>query len=187
MIPGKMLDPSIAIRASADPHELRVCAHLMAGSEPWLTLGRTVEASLATLQNSTKEVYVATTAHELLGFLILDLTGPLPGYIQTVCVAPQVRGQGLGARLVGFAETRIFQNSPNVFMCVSSFNEDARRLYERLGYEVVGVLKGYLVPEHDEVLLRKSRGPWTGFRTDRGGIGGAPSIPATGGPNAEHT
>jgi ribosomal protein S18 acetylase RimI-like enzyme len=170
-----MLDPSIAIRASVDPQELRICAHFMAGSEPWRTLGRTVEASLATLQNSTKEVYIAATAHELLGFLILDLTGPLPGYIQTICVAPQVRGQGLGARLVGFAETRIFQNSPNVFMCVSSFNVDARRLYERLGYEVVGVLKGYLVPEHDEILLRKSRGPWTGFTPEAAGFPNSPS------------
>lgn len=48
-------------------------------------------------------------------------------------------------------------------MCVSSFNADAQRLYARLGYEVVGTLRSYIVAEHDELLLRKTTGPWNGF------------------------
>lgn len=51
-----------------------------------------------------------------------------------------------------------------MFMCVSSFNIAARRLYDRLGYQVVGTLHGYIVPEYDEILLRKTVGPWDGFR-----------------------
>jgi ribosomal protein S18 acetylase RimI-like enzyme len=49
-------------------------------------------------------------------------------------------------------------------MCVSSFNGDALRLYLRLGYEVIGELKDYLVRGHSEILLRKSKGPWGEFR-----------------------
>jgi ribosomal protein S18 acetylase RimI-like enzyme len=64
---------------------------------------------------------------------------------------------------VKFAEERILEESPNVFMCVSSFNHDARRLYERLGYLVVGELTNYIVEGHSEILLRKSRGPLTTF------------------------
>ena len=71
----------------------------------------------------------------LAGFLILCMTGAFVGYIQTICIDPRCRGQGLGSRLVEFAEQRILRVSPNIFMCVSSFNEDARRLYERLGYQ----------------------------------------------------
>jgi ribosomal protein S18 acetylase RimI-like enzyme len=44
-------------------------------------------------------------------------------------------------------------------MCVSSFNEGASRLYQRLGYHVVGELRDYLVRGHSEILLRKTIGP----------------------------
>ena len=73
------------------------------------------------------------------------------------------RGRDLGARLVAHAERRIFRDSPNVFLCVSTFNTGARRLYHRLGYAEVGELTDYLVRGHGEVLLRKSRGPWSEF------------------------
>jgi ribosomal protein S18 acetylase RimI-like enzyme len=85
------------------------------------------------------------------------------GYIQTVCIDPARRGRGLGSKLVEFAEERILRVSPNVFMCVSSFNQGARRLYERLGYTVVGELTDYIVRGHSELLLRKTVGPLTGF------------------------
>ena len=69
---------------------------------------------------------------------------------------PRLRGQGLGSRLVKFAEDRILRISPNVFMFVSSFNDGARRLYHRLGYQVVGELTDYIVEGHSEILLRKT-------------------------------
>jgi ribosomal-protein-alanine N-acetyltransferase len=143
--------------------EVECCAQLMAGSEPWLTLGRTYEASLRIIQDPTREVYVARDEKGLAGFLILCMTGALVGYIQTVAVQPDRRGQGIGSRLLEFAEERILQESPNVFMCVSSFNHDAQRLYERLGYKVVGELTDYIVAGHSEILLRKTCGPLTGF------------------------
>jgi ribosomal protein S18 acetylase RimI-like enzyme len=69
----------------------------------------------------------------------------IAGYIQTVCVRADRRGQGLGAALIQFAEERIFRDSPNVFMCVSSFNADGRRLYERLGYEQIALRRAFVV------------------------------------------
>jgi [ribosomal protein S18]-alanine N-acetyltransferase len=139
------------------------CAHLMATSEPWLTLGRTYAASLRIVQDPTREVYVARDEAGLAGFLILCMTGAFVGYVQTVLVHPDRRGQGIGSRLLEFAEQRILRESPNVFMCVSSFNHAARRLYERLGYKVVGELTDYIVQGYSEILLRKTRGPLTGF------------------------
>jgi ribosomal protein S18 acetylase RimI-like enzyme len=160
---GRLSDAPGAIRRLAGVAELAICAKMMAESEPWLTLQRSLESSIRTLQDPDKEVYVLEDDDEILGFVVVDLRGPFPGYLQTVCVRSGERGQGHGERLIAYAEERIFRDSPNVFMCVSTFNPDARRLYERLGYTVVGELSDYIVRGHGEILLRKTRGPWSAF------------------------
>lgn len=159
-----MNTPTIEIRLPANKTELELCAHTMASSEPWLTLRRTYEKSLALLLNATKEVYLAAHANEIAGFIILDLNGAFKGYLQTICVLPNWRGRGVGTQLIAFAEARIFREAPNVFMCVSSFNPLAQKLYLRLGYEVVGVLRDYVVAGHDEILLRKTIAPLEEFQ-----------------------
>lgn len=154
---------SLTIAKLETDQEARTCARLMATSEPWVTLGRSYEASLRIIQDPTREIHVARAGEEIVGFVILCMTGAFVGYIQTICIHPDGRGKGLGSRLVEFAEQRILRESPNVFMCVSSFNHGARRLYERLGYSLVGELTDYLVLGHSELLLRKTIGPLSGF------------------------
>ena len=155
---------TMRVRRLGGEDEAAKCAQWMARSEPWITLGRGVEAALRLLRIRTKEVWVAEDEHGPQGFIVLDMSGPLPGYIQTVCVRPESRSRGIGAELVRFAEQRVFHHSPNMFLCVSSFNTSAQRFYARLGYDVVGTLKDFLVAGHDEILMRKTLGPWTDFR-----------------------
>ncbi|HME90120.1 MAG TPA: N-acetyltransferase [Myxococcaceae bacterium] len=135
------------------------CAEMMSSSEPWLTLGRTREKALELLTRRDRESYVALRDGRLAGFLVLCMQGAFVGYIQTVCVAADSRGQGIGSRLIEFAEKRILSETPNVFMCVSSFNTEAKRLYLRMGYQVVGELRDYIIAGHSEILLRKTIGP----------------------------
>jgi ribosomal-protein-alanine N-acetyltransferase len=135
----------------------------MAASEPWITLGRSVEASRKILSDAARERSIAALGAERAGFLILNMAGAFAGYIQTVCVAPEFRGRGVGTALMRFAEERVFRDSPNLFLCVSSFNPGARRLYERLGFILVGELADYLVAGHSELLMRKTIGPLDGF------------------------
>jgi ribosomal protein S18 acetylase RimI-like enzyme len=149
----------LAFRPLAGPEDAAWCARVMSGSEPWITLRRGYEASLRIVADPTREVHLAWQGRERLGFVVLNMKGAFVGYLQTICVAPEARGRGVGSRLMAFAEERIFRESPNFFLCVSSFNPDARRLYERLGFEVVGTLKDYIVRGHDEILMRKTQGP----------------------------
>jgi len=135
------------------------CAEMMSSSEPWLTLGRTREKALELLTRRDRESYVALRDGRLAGFIVLCMQGAFVGYIQTVCVAADSRGQGIGSRLIEFAEKRILSETPNVFMCVSSFNTEAKRLYLRMGYQVVGELRDYIIAGHSEILLRKTIGP----------------------------
>jgi ribosomal-protein-alanine N-acetyltransferase len=145
------------------------CAQLMSSSEPWITLGRTYDESLKIISDPAKEVYLATLEGRLAGFVIINMQGAFIGYIQTICIAHESRGKGIGSALVAFAEERILSETPNVFLCVSSFNSEARRLYERLGYAVIGELNDYIVTGHSEILMRKSIGPLKDFKRRRDG------------------
>lgn len=151
------IDPA---RADVD---YAVSARLMAESEPWITLRRPYERCLAAVSDTGRELYVARADDRVTGFVLVTMKGQFPGYIASICVAPNARGTGLGTRLVAYAEARIHRESPNVFICVSSFNDGARRLYERLGFEFVGTLRDYIVEGHDELLYRKTIGPLSTF------------------------
>jgi ribosomal-protein-alanine N-acetyltransferase len=156
--------PEPLIRLAQSPDEIRTCAEMMAASEPWITLRRSYEIGLRWLQDATREIHVALIENEVVGFLILSLRGPFSGYIQTICVAPGWRNRGLGRKLIEFAEARIFRQGPNAFLCVSSFNAAAQRLYQRLGYMRVGELRDYIVAGHSEILMRKTLGPIADFQ-----------------------
>src|SRR5262245_9159512 len=142
--------------------DARACAAMMCATDPWITIGRGFEECLAAVRDASREVYVAREDGAVRGFIIVNMRGAFVGYIQTVCVDAGARGSGLGSRLVAFAEDRIFRETPNVFLCVSSFNPRARALYERLGYEAVGELKDYIIRGASEMLMRKTRGPLKG-------------------------
>ena len=144
-------------------HEIEICAQVMANSEPWITLGRDYKASIETLSVPSKEVYLAMVKEEIAGFTILNMQGGFIGYVQTLCVASEWRNKGIGSQLMAFAEQRIFKETPNVFICVSSFNPKALKFYQDLGYEVIGELKDYIVAGHSEILLRKSISPIRDF------------------------
>jgi len=154
----------VRIRRLFDIEEAETCARMMSASEPWITLRRDYEESFRQLTDPLKESYVAACRDEIVGFTILNMKGAFVGYIQTVCVAPEWRNQGIGSRLVDFAEKRIFTEAPNIFLCVSSFNTKARDLYERLGYEIIGELKDYIIPGQSEILMRKALAPLTEFK-----------------------
>ncbi|MEM7335917.1 MAG: GNAT family N-acetyltransferase [Chloroflexota bacterium] len=141
--------------------EAQICAKMMAKSEPWVTLQRDEQASSNMITDPLREVYLAKQGEEIQGFVVIVMQGAFVGYIQSICVAPDVRGQGIGKKLMTFAEERIFRDAPNVFICVSSFNPRVQSLYLKLGYQLIGEIKDYIVKGHSEMLLRKTVGPIT--------------------------
>jgi len=159
----------LPIRRLESLEQAQACAGMMAESEPWITLGRGYDASLTILTDPSKEVYLALDGEEVAGFVVLEMEGAFTGYVKSIFVSPPYRRGGVGARLMSFAEERVFRERPNVFLCVSGFNVGARRFYERLGYEEVGKLRDYLVAGHSEILLRKTIGPIAESETRWGG------------------
>lgn len=150
------------IKLTTDETDLVQCAELMSQSEPFVTLKFDLEKCKFAVKGD--EVYLAMVDGVMAGFVVLRLTGVLRGYIQTICLKPAFRGKGIGTALLQFCEERIYKMSPNVFMCVSSFNHEAQKLYARLGFEKIGELKNHIVQGHDEYILRKSKGPIMEFK-----------------------
>jgi hypothetical protein len=81
---------------TADADDRAWCADLMVRTEPWITRKRTPDA-VKILSSTVKECYVAVENDTPLEFVLLDMGGGLPGYIQNVCVEPDCAG-GASAR-----------------------------------------------------------------------------------------
>jgi ribosomal-protein-alanine N-acetyltransferase len=140
---------------SASDADREWCARLMASTDPWITLGRSYEHCLARCRQPEFVVQVIRNSEQPRGFVLIHPTG-LAGspYIATIAIARESRGQGLGVALLDYAE-QYFPEARHIFLCVSSFNVAARRLYERRGYSQVGELKDYVIAGASEILMHK--------------------------------
>jgi ribosomal-protein-alanine N-acetyltransferase len=136
-------------------------ARLMASSEPWITLGRSLAGSAEYLAAAPDaELFIARERGGPLGFLFLRPRGLASSpYIASLAVAPAQRGRGVGTAMLRFAETRYSPAARHIFLCVSAFNEDARRLYARIGYSQVGEVPDYIVDGTSELILHKRLAP----------------------------
>ncbi len=152
-------EKDIIIRECHDPLVFDMCADLMAATDPWITLGMDKARCRLGFEGLGREVHVAWQGESIAGFAILQTAGSFRGYIQTLCAAPLMRGHGVGTRLLRYCEERVTAYSPNLFICVSEFNERAKKLYLDYGFKQVGAIPDFVREGYTELLLRKTRGP----------------------------
>jgi [ribosomal protein S18]-alanine N-acetyltransferase len=152
------------IETTKDPEDFEVCAVMMAETDPWITLDMNYDQCLKAFEGNCKEIYVLRIESSIAGFVILQVCGTFSGYIQTICISEEYRGKGFGTKLLRFCEERILKFSPNVFICVSSFNKGAIKLYYEFGFKLVGELDNFVKEGLTELLLRKSVGPRVGYK-----------------------
>lgn len=155
--------PTTNIRLLSGQEEVQACAAMMAASDPWITLGMEYNECLLAFEGPSKECYALQTGEAIAGFVILQMSGSFKGYIQTLCISSRHRGQGYGTRLLQFCEERISAVSPNMFICISSFNSGALKLYKDFGFKPVGELENFVKQGYTEILLRKTKGPINGY------------------------
>jgi ribosomal protein S18 acetylase RimI-like enzyme len=138
---------------------------MLSATDPWITLGMTYGDCLKAFDGPFKEVFLLKKKKHIAGFVIMQTQGTFKGYIQTLCIDAAYRGAGYGTRLLQFCEERILSYSPNIFICVSSFNHGAIRLYAQFGFEPVGNLKDFVKKDFTELLMRKTVGAIAGYKT----------------------
>lgn len=145
----------IDIKLATD-QEKDMAARLMAASEPWITLGRTEEMCRNICHDPGFLLYMAHSDIVPAGIILLDPRGVAGSpYIKSIAVYPEFRGQGIGTKLLSFAENLFRDKSRHIFICVSSFNCRARKLYEKNGFQEVGELQDYIIEGASEILMHK--------------------------------
>jgi len=152
------------IRQSSDPADFSVCARMMSLTDPWITLGMDYELCLTAFDGSYREIWLLEIEKRIAGFVIIQTCGTFSGYIQTICIDSEYRGKGCGRLLLQFCEDRILKFSPNVFICVSSFNKGALKLYLDFGFKMIGEIENFVRDGYSEFLLRKTVGPRVGYK-----------------------
>jgi ribosomal-protein-alanine N-acetyltransferase len=76
------------------------------------------------------------------------------GWITTIGVLPEFRRRGIAAALLAASEAALGQ--PKIRLCVRRSNYGAIQLYDRFGYEQVGVWPGYYEDGEDALVMEKN-------------------------------
>jgi ribosomal protein S18 acetylase RimI-like enzyme len=137
---------------------VRTCNEMSALSEPWKTLNERIDFKKFIARN---EAHVCFDAGVLAGFVIFT---PEPvfargGYLRAIGVTPDLRRQGIGRKLLSFAERMTARHSHHLYLCVSSFNRSAQSFYKRSGYLKVGSVPGLIVQDASEYIYWKRLRP----------------------------
>lgn len=115
-------------------------------SDPW-----SESAMASTLELPVVRALAAKSDEKIVGFVIAILIPP-EGEIADICVASEARGQGIGGLLL---QALICDSGCTQFWLeVRASNHSARRLYEKMGFESLGLRKNYYQhPREDAVLM----------------------------------
>jgi ribosomal-protein-alanine N-acetyltransferase len=98
----------------------------------------------------------AVTGDRMVGFIAGDLRpSEQMAWIATVGVLPEYRGRGIGEALIRACEEQL--GIPTIRLSVRLSNEGAVRLYQRLGYQRVGIWPNYYLDGEDAVVMEKQR------------------------------
>lgn len=131
-------------------------AELLAGTEPWISLGLTRDQCQKNCHDPEYLLYIAHRDGKPCGALLMQRRGVAGSpYIKSLAVSSDYRSQGVGETLMKFAEELFRAEAKHLFLCVSSFNHRARAFYERLGYRAVGEFPDYVVDGASEILMHK--------------------------------
>ncbi len=143
------------------PEDRKAIIAMLAESEPWRKLGYGDSdwKKLFDPLPSGREGFVIESDGAVAGFALLRPKFLMGDYLELLVVAPSTRNHGLGSALLKHIESVVFARVKNLFACVSDFNAEARKFYQKNGYQEIGPMPNFLIPGSSEILLRKTNGP----------------------------
>ncbi len=131
-------------------------ARQMSATSPWTTLGISLDQCRKTCQDPEYKLFIANIQDNPCGGILVDPRGVAGSpYIKSIVVSENYRSKGIGSQLIAFVEKMYHTESRHLFLCVSSFNVKAMKLYEQQGFKRIGELEDYIVDGESEILMHK--------------------------------
>lgn len=104
-----------------------------------------------------KYFLVSECCGEVVGYIMAVVDKDGYGHIMSIAVDPSRRGLGIGKKLMEAVESRLSADGIKRFRLeVAVSNYVAIRMYERLGYKVVKVLRNYYPDGEDAYVMVKN-------------------------------
>jgi GNAT superfamily N-acetyltransferase len=140
--------------------DIPILAAWMTETPLWQRYGLTFERAIANFEAGLKNgdwLLTADGDHAAQGFAWAIPKGTFgrSPYLRLIGVRPDAVGLGIGAGLLDTIERMAVDVSSDLFLLVSDFNHDAQRFYLRQGYQQIGAIPGYVLPDVSELIFRK--------------------------------
>ena len=103
-------------------------------------------------------LYVALIGEECVGFTYIIPKGAFHSfpYLHIIAIKEEYRDMGIGKALLDFSESIASEMADKLFLVVADFNPDAKRFYERNGYQQVGEIPNLYRCGITEYLMAKN-------------------------------
>ena len=115
-------------------------------------------AEIAILEGIRQEnLYVAFIGEECVGFTYIIPKGAFHSfpYLHIIAVKDEYRNKGIGKSLLDYSEKIAYEMADKFFLVVADYNPDAKRFYERNGYQKVGEIPNLYRPGVTEYMMAK--------------------------------
>ena len=146
--------------AKGNERHLKDCKDALCKS----ALGEKYFSSPGSAENAIREgfrqgnLYVALIGEECVGFTYIIPKGAFHGfpYLHIIAIKVEYRGRGIGKALLDYSERIALEMADKLFLVVADYNPDAKRFYERNGYQQVGEIPNLYRSGITEYLMAKS-------------------------------
>ena len=103
-------------------------------------------------------MYVALIGEECVGFTYIIPKGAFHGfpYLHIIAIKEEYRDRGIGKALLDYSERIALEMADKLFLVVADYNPDAKRFYEKNGYQQVGEIPSLYRPGITEYLMAKN-------------------------------
>lgn len=109
---------------------------------------------------SKGEVFVALDEHRnCVGYIWFTLNGAFYKfpYVLNIAIKNELRGRGIGKKLLSFFEDKGFEKASKLFLLVSDLNVTAKKFYHAMGYQEVGLIPDLIKKGVGECIMMKSK------------------------------
>ena len=103
-------------------------------------------------------LYVALIGEACIGFTYIIPKGAFHSfpYLHIISIKEEYRGKGIGKALLDYSEQIALEMEDKFFLVVADYNPEAKRFYERNGYQQVGEIPNLFRPGITEYIMAKN-------------------------------